>query len=220
MLYEKDQNGKPVPWNPAEPREIPKSLRDPKVKDTHARLPRNIEKRWSHEELLLWKLYKPHDERVDPEDEDILIEDEITDFEKDDPDRLVTKYTTSERVIKKADVNKERDRRRSAGFMFKGKLIQSDPESARMIANFAQMARDAILGGKLPADTKWHGGPVEFTWTTADNSDLVLSAGDMIAMSKACTLHEAHLIKRARKIKQKDPIPKNYNKDRRWEKDK
>lgn len=72
-------------------------------------------------------------------------------------------------------IKRERGAREVAGFPFMGKTIQNDPESALKIANRAARARDALTAAE------------EFTttWTTADNSDLVLDANQTLDLFAA-----------------------------------
>jgi hypothetical protein len=215
MIYTVE-NKKPLPVDYTKPHKIPAIRRDPKVKDTHRRLHRFIEKRWSDEELKLWGFYRPVDQRIEVDEKTTILIDEETVYDEEN-DQVVIRYITEPRNVRGNEVNKERDRRIHAGFEFAGKIIQSDPLSASRIMNYASLAREAIsVDGIKPKETKWVEPDEDFTWITADNSEIVISAQDMLRMAKACMKHESRMIKKAKKIKRESPIPYDYDDDSRW----
>lgn len=74
-----------------------------------------------------------------------------------------------------AAIKRERAAREVGGFPFMGKIIQNDPESALKLSNRAARARDALTAAE----------PFETVWTTQDNTELTLDAGQMLDLFAA-----------------------------------
>lgn len=88
-------------------------------------------------------------------------------------------------------VNDQRTRDINAGFMFRGKLIDSDSRSVQNIHTAAVAAQAAGVLGV----------PFAVTWTCADNTTLDLDAGGVLEMVVALGRHVAdtHIGARVRK---------------------
>lgn len=115
-----------------------------------------------------------------------------------------------------ADVDRERDDRIAAGFVFAGKLYQSRPEDRENIAGASVAALAAIGAGAQPGDLRWHGGDSDFVWIAADNSLTPMDAQAMFVFGHAAMAHKQAMIFAARAIKDIDPIPADYADDQRW----
>lgn len=115
-----------------------------------------------------------------------------------------------------ADVDAERDRRISAGFVFAGKLYQSRPEDRENIAGASTAALAAMVNGAQPGDLRWHGGDSDFCWIAADNSLTTMDAQTMFAFGQAAMAHKQAHIFAARAVKDTDPIPADYTDDGWW----
>lgn len=115
------------------------------------------------------------------------------------------------------DVNAERDRRTSAGFMFGAKRYDFDMRAKTNIMGAAQMASNSILLlAKLPTDIFWHGGAQPFAWIAADNTLTVMDAQTAIAFGNAAAAHESSQTFAARKIKNMPTVPTDYANDTYW----
>lgn len=113
-------------------------------------------------------------------------------------------------------VDRERDRRIAAGFVFEGKLYQSRPEDRENIAGASVAALAAISAGALPGDYRWHGGDSDFVWIAADNSLTLMDAQTMFALGQTAMAHKQAHIFAARALKDADPIPVDYADDIHW----
>ena len=115
-----------------------------------------------------------------------------------------------------AAIDRERDRRIAAGLRFDGVLDQSDPDALINIQGAATSALAAIMAGSLPGDLRWHGGPNDFVWIAADNSENPMDAETMLAFGRAAMAHKSDFIFAGRALKGQQPIPADYADDRHW----
>jgi Domain of unknown function (DUF4376) len=74
-------------------------------------------------------------------------------------------------------IKAQRDAREMAPFTWNGHLFDADSDSQRRISGGVQLATIAVSQGQ--------GAAFSITWTLADNSTLVLSATDMVAVGEA-----------------------------------
>lgn len=116
----------------------------------------------------------------------------------------------------RADVNSERDRRTHAGFMFKGKLYQFDPDSRSRITGAATLAKFAIVGGVAVGNLRWINPDVDFSWIAADNTLTTMDAHTCSAFGDAAAVHEQRHIFAARALKEMSPIPEDYQDNKYW----
>lgn len=90
---------------------------------------------------------------------------------------------SSFKLLLKAQVNAERDKRIEGGFDFNGHLIQSRATDRENIAALAADAERAIAGGKQAGDYAWHPRFSQgFGFIVEDNSVVPMDAFDMRAM--------------------------------------
>lgn len=107
-----------------------------------------------------------------------------------------------EATVTTTEVDAERERRTSDGFMFNGAAYQSRPQDRENIAGAASAAHIALtLAGKQPGDLRWHGGTSDFVWITADNELVPMDAPAVIAFAQEAMRHKHGLIFKARGIK-------------------
>lgn len=115
-----------------------------------------------------------------------------------------------------ADIDRERDRRIDAGFVFEGVHYQSRPEDRENIAGAKAAATDAItLFGAEAGDFAWQqlldpGAPPEFRWIAADNSTHPMDAQTAMRFGYAALGHKQAHIFAARKLKNMSTIPADY----------
>lgn len=114
------------------------------------------------------------------------------------------------------EVDAERDRRVTAGFIFDGKLYQTRNEDRENIAGAALAALAAQIGGAEPGDYRWHGGDSDFVWIAEDNSLTPMDAQTMLAFGQAAMAHKQAHIFAARALKDSDPSPLNIANDGYW----
>ncbi len=113
------------------------------------------------------------------------------------------------------DVDRERDRRIDAGFVFEGVRYQSDEGSRENIAGAKSAATDAIALGAKAGDFGWQrlldaNGAQAFVWIAADNSLHPMDAQTMVQFGYAALNHKQSMIFKARALKAMDPIPTDY----------
>jgi hypothetical protein len=112
--------------------------------------------------------------------------------------------------ITAAQVDRERDRRIDAGFVFAGVLYQSRPADRENIAGASTAALAAIVNGAQAGDLRWASPDVDFVWIAADNSLHTMDAQTMFEFGKAAMAHKQAHIFAARAIKDISPIPADY----------
>ena len=117
----------------------------------------------------------------------------------------------------RADVDAEAKRRTQAGFVFNGKHYQFDDLAKSRITGAAALAHQAVtVGGKLPTDTKWHGGATDFAWIATDNTLTVMDAATVMAFGAAAANWESRHVFAAKALKDQNPIPSDYADDIFW----
>ena len=120
-------------------------------------------------------------------------------------------------VISPAEVDTERDRRISAGFVFQGNHYQSRPDDRENIMGAGLSAFIAISSGVQPGDLRWHGKPEDFGWITTDNTVVPMDAFTVLQFAQTAQEHKAYLIFKGRGLKVQSPIPTDYTADSWWE---
>lgn len=118
--------------------------------------------------------------------------------------------------VKPQQVDRERDRRIAAGFMFGGVQYQSRPEDRENLAGASTAALAAIMAGAQAGDYRWHGGDVDFVWIADDNTSHPMDAQTVFALGQAAMAHKQSHIFAARTLKDMEPIPVGYKDDILW----
>ncbi|WP_430439101.1 hypothetical protein [Shinella sp.] len=113
-------------------------------------------------------------------------------------------------------VDVERDRRISAGFVFAEVIYQSRPEDRENIMGAGTAALGAMMQGALPGNYRWHGGDADFAWIAADNSLNPMDAQTVYAFGLAAMAHKTAHIFAARAIKDANPIPTDFTDNVFW----
>ncbi len=114
------------------------------------------------------------------------------------------------------DVDRERDRRIDAGFIFDGVHYQSRPEDRENIAGAKAAATDAItIYGAEPGNLAWQrlldpNAPPEFRWIAADNSTHAMDAQTAMRFGYAALNHKQAHIFAARTLKDMSVIPADF----------
>lgn len=113
-------------------------------------------------------------------------------------------------------VDAERDRRISGGFVFGGVTYQSRPEDRENIMGAGTAALGAMMQGALPGDYRWHGGDSDFAWIAADNSLNPMDAQTVYAFGQAAMVHKQAHIFAGRALKDMSPRPLDYIENDYW----
>lgn len=114
-----------------------------------------------------------------------------------------------QRAMTAQDVDAERDRRITGGFMFKRRPIQSDPESMRRIEAAAASASRSLLMNGSENDY--------FTdWVCADNTQLTLTIRRMLRLADVAATHERRALRAARALKDEQHVPNDFKDDKYW----
>lgn len=88
-------------------------------------------------------------------------------------------------------INEKRDSIESSGFPYLNKIFDSDPRSVQRINTVVQTAQVAMATNT----------PFEISWTTADNSIIVLSIQDILGIPVALALYANALHQHASSLK-------------------
>ena len=91
----------------------------------------------------------------------------------------------------KARVNALRDQKETEGFVFGGKLFESDERSVARISNAALTAQSMLAAGQ----------PFAIEWTASDNTTMLLVDSDMLAFQGTLTMRAGMLHAHARVLK-------------------
>jgi hypothetical protein len=92
---------------------------------------------------------------------------------------------------KRSEVNTLRDAKEVGGFMYQGKLFQSDERSAQRIVNAAMTASSMIMASQ----------PFSVTWLSDDDTEFVLDGAGMLALQGAFTQFAGSLHTYGRSLK-------------------
>lgn len=118
--------------------------------------------------------------------------------------------------VTRANVDRERDRRIGAGFVYEGVLYQTRPSDRESISGVGPLALAAIIAGSQPGDLRWADPDSDFGWIAADNSVTPMDAQTALAFSQAAAAYKKHLIFAARTLKGMSVIPGDYQDDKWW----
>lgn len=122
-------------------------------------------------------------------------------------------------VIIIALIEMERDRRIAAGFEFNGKLFQyraPPKEDRENITRAVTAATAAMQSGAQAGDFRWLDMSQDFTFTTADNTEMPMDAPMTIMLGEAAYKHNLDHIKAAIHLKKIVPPPANYATHAAW----
>jgi hypothetical protein len=149
-----------------------------------------------------------------------LIEAETLDEIAPQPVRTFTEELgltdNVQRAILKRQINQERDRRLAQNFMFQGAAFDFDLKSQTRIAGAATLAQFALIGGADVEDLYWHGGADPFSWITAENEIIAMTAPTCFAFGQAAAAHEAAHVFAARALKDMETIPADIIDGAHW----
>ena len=116
-----------------------------------------------------------------------------------------------------SDVNAERDRRISGGFIFGGSEFQSDAGSRENISGAQGLSLGAMIADPQGnSGLRWADPDVDFTWTSQANVEVPMTAAQCQAFCQAAMQYKTELIKVARTLKDQNPIPQDYANDSYW----
>ncbi|WP_167509267.1 DUF4376 domain-containing protein [Pseudomonas oryzihabitans] len=120
--------------------------------------------------------------------------------------------------VESYQVDQERDRRISVGFIFDGKTYQTESQSDRenilgaLGTALAAIAVDGAQAGNL----HWADPGFDFFWIAADNSRVPMDAQTCLAFARAAVARKSLLVIAGNTLKQLQPIPQDYTDDKYW----
>lgn len=129
---------------------------------------------------------------------------------------------TMEPPITSEKVNKERDRRIQAGFIYNGKVFDNDPISKSRIIGGAALAIAALMNAMINqtpiehGNYYWDNGFEPFGWIVQDNTVMPLDVYQMIELGQVAAAWEKRHIDAAYALKNMSPIPRDYKDDMYW----
>ena len=122
--------------------------------------------------------------------------------------------------VTSGDVDMERNRRITAGIVFKGKRFQTRPEDRENIMGAYAKAAVAIMMGALPGDLLWHkpeDNKTPFAFIAEDNSFVPMDAYTMIAFGDAVAAQKSYLTFKGFSMKRMPTIPADFADDKHWQ---
>lgn len=114
------------------------------------------------------------------------------------------------------NIDEERVRRSTAGFVWNGKQYDFDGDSRDRISAAGTLALGAMVGGRQLGDLGWANDDTDFAWIAADNTATTMDAQSCFAFASAAAAHEGAHVFAGRTLKDKDPIPGDYEDDKYW----
>lgn len=112
-------------------------------------------------------------------------------------------------------VDQERDRRLSV-FVFDGVTYDFDAVSRSRIDKAKTNAMAAMELGAEAGNLRWADAEMEFGWIARDNTFVPMDAPTCLAFGLAAAAWEAKLILACRAIKNRNPIPADFDHDSYW----
>lgn len=114
-------------------------------------------------------------------------------------------------------INDERDVRINSGFMYNGNEFQTDDSSRENISGALSLSLAAIMvDPNGTAGLRWADPNVDFSWTSAANVEVKMTAVQCQAFCQSAMKYKSSLIKAARFLKDQDPMPSDYSSDVHW----
>lgn len=115
-------------------------------------------------------------------------------------------------------VDQERDRRISQGFVFDGVTYQTESQSDRenILGALGTALAAITVDGAQPGDLRWADPKFDFFWIAADNSRVPMDAQTCLAFARSAMARKSLLVIAGNTIKQMDPIPQDYTDDKWW----
>ncbi|ASN71526.1 hypothetical protein 9F2_20 [uncultured Caudovirales phage] len=120
--------------------------------------------------------------------------------------------------VENYQVDDERDRRISEGFVFEESRYQTESQSDRenILGALGTALAAITIDGAQPGDLRWADPKFDFFWIAADNSRVPMDAQTCLAFARAAVARKSLLVIAGNTIKQMDPIPQDYTDDKWW----
>lgn len=115
-------------------------------------------------------------------------------------------------------VDRERDRRISEGFVFEGVRYQTESQSDRenILGALGTALAAITVDGAQAGNLRWADPKFDFFWIAADNSRVPMDAQTCLAFARAAVARKSLLVIAGNNLKQLDPIPQDYTDDKYW----
>lgn len=115
-------------------------------------------------------------------------------------------------------IDQERDRRTSMGFVYAGKAFQTENQS--QIDDILGKMTDALAAITVddahPGNLHWASPDYEFAWCAADGSLVPMDAQTCLAFTRAAVRRKTMLVAAGLALKAMSPIPVDYMDDKYW----
>lgn len=115
-------------------------------------------------------------------------------------------------------IDQEKDRRVSMGFVYNGKAFETNSQSQMNdILGKMSDAMAAILIDQVdPSSLKWSDPDHDFYWSAADGSLVPMTAPECLEFTRAAVRRKEKLVAAALALKAMNPIPVDYYLDSYW----
>jgi len=110
----------------------------------------------------------------------------------------------------------ERDRRINSGFIWQGKLWQSDQDSRENINGAYSSALAYLLSGGQPDEVYWSDPITPLTWIAEDNSMTIMTPSMLLDFGNTALAHKKAHIFAGRALKDMITLPTDYTDNRWW----
>lgn len=121
-------------------------------------------------------------------------------------------------VIQSWQIDQEKDRRTSMGFMFEGKayLTESQSQMNDILGALADATAAITVDQAQPGDLRWADPRYDFAWSAADGSGVPMDAQTCLAFTRAAVRRKSLLVGAGLALKAMNPIPVDYMDDKYW----
>lgn len=115
-------------------------------------------------------------------------------------------------------VDQEKERRVSLGFIYDGKAFVTESQS--QIDDILGMMTDSLeaitVDGAYPGNLHWASAKYEFSWPAADGTRVPMDAQTCLDFTRTAARRKSLLVAAGLALKAMDPIPADYMADKYW----
>lgn len=115
-------------------------------------------------------------------------------------------------------VDQEKERRVSLGFVYDGKAFVTENQS--QIDDILGMMTDSLaaitVDGAYPGNLHWASAKYEFSWPAADGTRVPMDAQTCLDFTRTAARRKSLLVAAGLALKAMDPIPADYMADKYW----
>ncbi len=115
-------------------------------------------------------------------------------------------------------VDQERDRRVSLGFIYNGKAFMTESQSQMndILGKLGDATAAISIDNAQPGDLRWSDAEYDFAWSAADGTDMPMDAQTCLDFTRSAVRRKEKLVAAGLLLKAMSPIPQDYWQDQYW----